>query len=243
MITKGEDNMAKFTKRQLEYLKDKEFLQKYLLLLNNRLVYSNNRIDHDEDGVNILHDNAHALSLEDNLNAFKILLNNIDTNNKLTEELITKVANTVNKHAMYISDNYRKIGNDVKFAGKYPIEKTYNIENKMHELLYNYYNDWSKLDIFEREALFNIEFLRIHPFEDGNGRTSRLILNYNMLKEGHAPILIPSDKRQEYFNARNKKDIKWIKELFETESQKELVVVDELIESYEKEKSTNKTRR
>ncbi len=235
--------MAKFTKRQLEYLKDKEFLQKYLLLLNNRLVYSNNRIDHDEDGVNILHDNAHALSLEDNLNAFKILLNNIDTNNKLTEELITKVANTVNKHAMYISDNYRKIGNDVKFAGKYPIEKTYNIENKMHELLYNYYNDWSKLDIFEREALFNIEFLRIHPFEDGNGRTSRLILNYNMLKEGHAPILIPSDKRQEYFNARNKKDIKWIKELFETESQKELVVVDELIESYEKEKSTNKTRR
>ena len=235
--------MAKFTKRQLEYLKDNEFLQKYLLLLNNRLVYSNNRIEYDIEDMDKLYDNAHVLSLEDNLNAFKILLNNINTNNKLTEELIIKVANTVNKHAMYISDNYRKVGNDVKFDDKYPIEKTYNIENKMHELIHKYYNDWSKLDIFEREALFNIEFLRIHPFEDGNGRTSRLILNYNMLKEGHAPILIPSDKRQEYFNARNKEDVKWIKKLFETESKKELLALDELIESYEQEKNTNKVRR
>ena len=235
--------MAKFTKRQLEYLKDNEFLQKYLLLLNNRLVYSNNRIEYDIEDMDKLYDNAHVLSLEDNLTAFKILLNNINTNNKLTEELIIKVANTVNKHAMYISDNYRKIGNDVKFDGKYPIEKTYNIENKMHELLHKYYNDWSKLDIFEREALFNIEFLRIHPFEDGNGRTSRLILNYNVLKEGHAPILIPSDKRQAYFNARNKEDVKWIKKLFETESKKELLALDELIESYEQEKNTNKVRR
>ena len=235
--------MAKFTKRQLEYLKDNEFLQKYLLLLNNRLVYSNNRIEYDIEDMDKLYDNAHVLSLEDNLEAFKILLNNINTNNKLTEELIIKVANTVNKHAMYISDNYRKVGNDVKFDDKYPIEKTYNIENKMHELIHKYYNDWSKLDIFEREALFNIEFLRIHPFEDGNGRTSRLILNYNMLKEGHAPILIPSDKRQEYFNARNKEDVKWIKKLFETESKKELLALDELIESYEQEKNTNKVRR
>lgn len=235
--------MAKFTKRQLEYLKDNEFLQKYLLLLNNRLVYSNNRIEYDIEDMDKLYDNAHVLSLEDNLNAFKILLNNINTNNKLTEELIIKVANTVNKHAMYISDNYRKVGNDVKFDDKYPIEKTYNIENKMHELIHKYYNDWSKLDIFEREALFNIEFLRIHPFEDGNGRTSRLILNYNMLKEGHAPILIPSDKRQAYFNARNKEDVKWIKKLFETESKKELLALDELIESYEQEKNTNKVRR
>lgn len=235
--------MAKFTKRQLEYLKDNEFLQKYLLLLNNRLVYSNNRIEYDIEDMDKLYDNAHVLSLEDNLEAFKILLNNINTNNKLTEELIIKVANTVNKHAMYISDNYRKVGNDVKFDDKYPIEKTYNIENKMHELIHKYYNDWSKLDIFEREALFNIEFLRIHPFEDGNGRTSRLILNYNVLKEGHAPILIPSDKRQAYFNARNKEDVKWIKKLFETESKKELLALDELIESYEQEKNTNKVRR
>ena len=47
-------------------------------------------------------------------------------------------------------------------------------------LLYKYNNTWSSLDYLKREALFHLEFIRIHPFEDGNGRTGRLLLNYNL---------------------------------------------------------------
>ena len=229
--------MAKLEERHYEYLKNVDFLKEYFDILNNRLVYSNNKIEDDNGPVGDLYDNAHVLSLSDNLKAFSILLNKLnEKDNKLTEDLIKQVANTINKHSMYISRDYRKIGNNVKFKGIYPIEKVDNIENKMKELLDNYYNEYSKLDIFEREARFNIEFLRIHPFEDGNGRTSRLLLNYNLLRQGHAPVLMPENIREEYFDARNKEDVKWIKELFEKESEKELVAIDSLIESFNDEK-------
>ena len=34
-------------------------------------------------------------------------------------------------------------------------------------------------DIYEREALFHIGLMRIHPFEDGNKRTAKIIMNAN----------------------------------------------------------------
>ena len=185
-----------------------------------------------------LYDNANISSLDDNLKAFNILLNKLSTSDQqLTEELITNVANTINEHSMDISNNYRTLGDNVSFEGKYPIEKPQNIKRKMQELLSKYYGEWTNLDIFEREAKFNIEFLRIHPFEDENGRTSRLILNYNMIREGHAPILIPVELRERYFKARNEEDIFWIKEMFKKESLKELTALDILINEYEKKYS------
>ena len=230
--------MTKLDQRQKEYLNNPDFLQKYLEILNTRLVYSNNRIDSNNQKS---YDNANEYTLNDNLEALNILLNNLYNKQPLTEELITTVANTINKHAMYISDNYRTLGEGIKFQDKYPIESPKNIKIKMQELLNKYYGEWSKLDTFEREARFNIEFLRIHPFEDGNGRTSRLLLNYNLLREGHAPVLIPQELREEYFTKRNEEDIPWIKELFEKESQKEQTILNNLIDEYEQ--TTNKTRR
>lgn len=233
--------MAKLEPKHIEYLNDPIFLRKYLEKLNNRLIYSNNRIEYDINEMDKLYSSANIKTLDDNYKAFYILLNKLNTKDpKLTEELIIKVANTINEHALYISNNYRTIGEGVSLNENFPIESPKNIHTKMQELLNNYYNKWTKIDIFEREALFIQEFIRIHPFEDGNGRTSRLILNYNMIRLGHAPIVIPANKREEYFKASDKNDIKWIKEFFKTESEKELQVLDKLIDSYEKERKPRK---
>lgn len=233
--------MAKLQERHLNYLSNPIFLQKYLERLNNRLIYSNNRLELSNEEMDKLYDYANIETLDDNYKAFNILLSKLNTSDRIiTEELIINVANTINKHSLYISNGYRKIGEGVKLNENFPIESPQNIHNKMQELLNKYYKEWSKLDIFEREALFNQEFIRIHPFEDGNGRTSRLLLNYNILSIGHAPILIPASKREDYFNASNNNNIKWIKELFETESQKELLALDKLIENYEKEQKPRK---
>lgn len=227
--------MAKLGERELEYFKNKEFLNQYIQILTSRLIYNNNLTEEDNGPIEKLYDVHNISVLNDNFNAFNIIFNKINSNdNKLNENLIIEVANTINTHSMYISNGYRKIDNDVKFENKYSIEKSDNISNAMKELLDKYYNEWSNLDIFEREALFNIEFLRIHPFEDGNGRTSRLILNYNIIRQGHAPIVIPANIREEYFHARNIEDVNYISKMFEEESKKELYAIDILIDDYEK---------
>lgn len=232
--------MAKLGERELEYFKNPEFLNQYIQILTSRLIYKNNLMEEDNGPIEKLYDTRNISILNDNLNAFNLLFNRINSNNnQLTEDLIIKVANTINTHSMYISNGYRTIGNDVKFENKYSIEKSDNIPDAMKNLLDKYYNEWSKLDIFEREALFNIEFLRIHPFEDGNGRTSRLILNYNIIRQGHAPIIIPTNIREEYFHARNTKNLDFIKKLFEEESKKELYAINILIDDYEKFKKNN----
>lgn len=57
--------------------------------------------------------------------------------------------------------------------------------------------------ILLREAKFHIEFERIHPFEDGNGRTGRIILNKNLIDNGFAPIIIPKEIREQYVSCIN----------------------------------------
>lgn len=162
--------MAKLNYKQKIYLNEPDFYKMYLDLLNSRLIYSNNSIEIDNNPVGDLYDYASVLSLEDNYKAFKLLLNKLNTKEErpLTEELIIRIADTINKHANYISNGYRKTGKGHKLDSIYPIDNPEDIKKDMEKLLSNYYGPWQKLDIFEREALFNIEFLRIHPFEDEN---------------------------------------------------------------------------
>lgn len=59
----------------------------------------------------------------------------------------------------------------------------------------------AELDAIRLAAYTHAEFVKIHPFEDGNGRTSRLIMNYQLMANGFLPISIAKEKRLEYFNA------------------------------------------
>lgn len=59
----------------------------------------------------------------------------------------------------------------------------------------------SNVDVIELACWTHLEFVSIHPFRDGNGRTSRLLMNYQLMKNGYAPISIPVEKRKEYIDA------------------------------------------
>lgn len=116
--------MAKLGERELEYFKNKEFLNQYIQILTSRLIYNNNLTEEDNGPIEKLYDVHNISVLNDNFNAFNIIFNKINSNdNKLNENLIIEVANTINTHSMYISNGYRKIDNDVKFENKYSIEK------------------------------------------------------------------------------------------------------------------------
>ena len=55
-------------------------------------------------------------------------------------------------------------------------------------------------NVMELAAWTHAEFVRIHPFADGNGRTSRLIMNYQLMTHGFLPVSIAKENRLEYFN-------------------------------------------
>ena len=50
-------------------------------------------------------------------------------------------------------------------------------------------------------------FLRIHPFDDGNGRTARLLANYALLRKDLPPIVIKSEDRDRYFGSLQNADL------------------------------------
>lgn len=60
------------------------------------------------------------------------------------------------------------------------------------------------LNTIELASWVHAEFVRIHPFPDENGRTSRLIMNYILLENGFPPISISLKDKFEYYDVLDK---------------------------------------
>ena len=58
-----------------------------------------------------------------------------------------------------------------------------------------------KLNAIEWAVWTHAEFVRIHPFPDGNGRTARMLMNLQLLTEGFQPISIAKEERLAYYEA------------------------------------------
>lgn len=72
---------------------------------------------------------------------------------------------------------------------------------------YNKSEKEGKLTPIELAALFHYRYIRIHPFEDGNGRIARLMVNYILLRHDYPMIVVRSRKKNEYLEALHKTDL------------------------------------
>lgn len=74
---------------------------------------------------------------------------------------------------------------------------------KMKDLM-EWYREQETTDVLHPvivAALFHHRFVEIHPFDDGNGRMTRLLTNLHFMKHGYPPIIIQKEDRGAYFLA------------------------------------------
>lgn len=94
---------------------------------------------------------------------------------------------------------YRRENVAIKGAAHTPPDYL-KVPELMEKLVLNYEN-WNNFHPIVQAALLHGELVKIHPFVDGNGRTSRLLMNLDLMKHGYNPVIIKKADRLEYYEA------------------------------------------
>jgi Fic family protein len=137
-------------------------------------------------------------------------------NHKLALEYVKNYKGDFNEafilklHSLILKDissrfagNYRKtrvkiFGSDVKFPDS---EK---VPQLIKNLIYFYKENKNTLHPFELATIISMKFVTIHPFIDGNGRVSRLIMNFLLTKKNYPWINIYNKNRAKYLKSTRK---------------------------------------
>jgi len=118
---------------------------------------------------------------------------------KLLDEGIIKDIHEMLMENILPGGIYRNV--DVRITGASHQPPT---PNQMYGQVKNFYMDLAAptdRNPIEQAAWTHAEFVRIHPFPDGNGRTSRLIMNYQLMAHGFLPVNIKHENRHAYYEA------------------------------------------
>jgi len=72
---------------------------------------------------------------------------------------------------------------------------------KMQELVEWFRKEKKKSDInpIVLASLFHYRFIRIHPFDDGNGRVARILMNFILMQFGYPPVIIKTEDKENYY--------------------------------------------
>jgi len=172
--------------------------------------------------------NGHFLMFNDMLKTY---------NEKLSKELMKKYHYDLKIGVFEDKANGYPIGEFKKYkntVGGIITALPQNVDKDLDELL-----DWyNKIDAptIKDIAIFHSKYEAIHPFQDGNGRTGRIIIFKECLKNKIMPIIIKDEDKLEYYNALNEsnnKNYENLIKLFEKSQEKYFNEIKDMVIPYE----------
>ena len=149
--------------------------------------------------------------------AFNTLL---EADRKITTELIKKYNKYIMENLHDLNGKFKTTQNLIlgaEFEPTKPYLVPFEIEDWCNNLSYRLENAKTNEEKVEIIMDQHIKFEKIHPFNDGNGRTGRLLIIHSCLKEDLEPIIIPKEEKGKYINllaSENLKELtKWALQL------------------------------
>ncbi|MGP1434746.1 MAG: Fic family protein [Catonella sp.] len=192
-------------------------------LTSRELAYNSNKIEGStlnenqtaslfDTGLLPISDNVYRAKDIEEMNGHFLMFNHMlkTLDEDLSEELIKKFHYELKSGVFEDKANGYNIGEykaRPNIAGTMQTSMPAKVSDDMKELLIRYKNEPKNLTTL---ALFHVRYEKIHPFQDGNGRTGRMILFREALKNDIIPPIIHDENRMEY--------IEGIKEYAETGS-------------------------
>ena len=140
--------------------------------------------------------------VEDLASAFEFMYSNIDSSTLDEDFILTLHEEVCNSAQDQDPGRYKEFNNYTVHRG---MQKFFtpasDVEEAMENLIDNY-NSIRRRTIDDIAEL-TLEFIHIHPFADGNGRVSRILLNWALITNGYPPIVIEIGERDYYIKLLN----------------------------------------
>lgn len=195
-------NLRPLNKEELQRLRDEFIIE---------TTYNSNAIEGNtltlretalilQEGITIaekpLRDHLDAIGFKD---AFYYIIDLASHNTPLTEETIKTIHSLVLMNDRENRGKYRNVPVRILGALHTP-PQPYMVQPAIEQLIRQYAEWKQEKHIIEAVALLHLEFESIHPFIDGNGRTGRLLLNFELIKSGFLPVDIKFTDRRKYYD-------------------------------------------
>ena len=125
----------------------------------------------------------------------------VSKNAKLTERDIKSIHHLVLKEIDSKNAGRYRTENVVISGATHKPPEHFLVRDRMEQLIISL-GEWTKqYHPLVVAALLHGEFVKIHPFVDGNGRTARLLMNFVAMRNGYPPLVIQKEQRIEYYDA------------------------------------------
>ncbi|MDQ0270969.1 Fic family protein [Cytobacillus purgationiresistens] len=218
----GQDQMiTKFIERSFIMKRD-GLPQEYLEDVMVRLAHHSSAIEGNTislpDTVSILLYNTvpsqvnlrEFYEVDNHREAFDYLINQIQNEMPLTLDSIKDIHELLTNKLRHDRGMFKPSDNAIRganFKTASPAETPYLMNQWVGNVNYQLDQATNREQILKTVGDFHIQFERIHPFSDGNGRTGRIVLNYSLMQNGIPPLIIEAKDKATYINILANQDV------------------------------------